>query len=88
MYVGCVYSTFWWVGLIQQIDREYGDLKIDFMHPHGPRKNFIWPRTEDTCFIPLERILCRISVPLMETGRSYKISDEDFNSIVSEFQKH
>ena len=78
MYAGCVYNTFWLVGLIQKIDRKQGDLKIDFMHPRGPRKSFTWPNTEDTCFIPLERILCHISASLTET---YKISDEDFKHI-------
>ena len=33
-YVSCVYNTFWWIGLILEVDVELGDVKIDFLHPH------------------------------------------------------
>ena len=49
MYVSCVYNTFWWIGLITEIDQEQGDLKVEFMHPHGPEKTFKWPEVSDSC---------------------------------------
>ena len=32
-YVICLYDSFWWVGLVNQV-AEQGDVKIQFMFPH------------------------------------------------------
>ena len=81
-YVCCIYNTFWWIGLIIEIDQEQGDLEIEFMHPHGPKKTFAWPETSYTCHVTLQNILCCISPPSTVTGRSYQISDADYNNIM------
>ena len=76
--------------LILQVNEEYQDIKIDFLRPHGPHKAFHWPRDGNTCYVPTTNILCKISVPLSATatGRSYKITDEDYNNTVSSFEKY
>ena len=38
--VTCLYDSFWWVGLVTQVDVEQGDVKVQFIFPHGPRKTF------------------------------------------------
>ena len=38
--VTCLYDSFWWVGLVTQVDVEQGDVKVQLMFPHGPRKTF------------------------------------------------
>ena len=60
-------------------------VKVDFMHPHGPRKTFNWPESDDTCYVPTKNILCVISTPTTSTGRMYKITDEDYQKTVSAF---
>jgi len=35
-YVACVYEAEWWVGIILKVDKDQGDVRINFMHPHGP----------------------------------------------------
>ena len=85
-YVTCCYDSFWWVGLVTQVDINQGDVKIQFMSPHGPCKTFNWPETEDLCYVPIKNILCQISSPVTTTGRTYKITDEDYNSTLSAFQ--
>ena len=87
-YVSCIYNTFWWIGLILEVDVELGDVKIDFLHPHGPRKTFTWPVGGDTCHIPMKNILCSISAPLTATGRTYNILDVDYQNTVSASEKH
>ena len=75
--------------MVNYIDQQEGDVKIDFLHPHGPRKTFNWPSAGgDSCYVPLKNILCLISTPNTSTGRSYKICDTDFNKTVSAFDKH
>ena len=29
-------STFWWVGIVTEVNVHEGDFKIEFLHPHGP----------------------------------------------------
>ena len=37
----CIYNSFWWVGVVSLVDIAADNIiNIDFMHPHGPRKNF------------------------------------------------
>ena len=33
-------SMFWLVGIVTEVNVHEGDLKIEFLHPHGPRKTF------------------------------------------------
>ena len=35
-YVSCIYDTFWWVGIVTEVNAHEGHLKIKFLHPHGP----------------------------------------------------
>ena len=86
-FVSCRYDTFWWIGLIQNIDEDAGDLEIKFLHPHGPSRNFYWPSKEDLCYVPLTNILCLLSPPSTSTGRMYKILDDDYENTLKAFNK-
>ena len=50
--VSCIYDTFWWFGVVTEVNVREGDLKIKFLHPHGPRKTFSWPSVADKYFGP------------------------------------
>ena len=56
---------------------EFSDAKVQFLHPHGPATSFHWPKKDDTCWVPLEHILCVIPAPTT-TGLSsnYRIADD------------
>ena len=77
-YVSCIYDTFWWVGKVTKVNVHEDDLKIEFLHPHGPRKAFSWPSVPDKCFISVSKILCIIIAPTTTAGQIYQISDTDF----------
>ena len=64
------------------------DLKINFLHPHGPRKTFSWPSLADKCFVPTSNILCIISAPTTITGQLYQISDTDFEQTLKAYENH
>ena len=86
-FVSCRYDTFWWIGMIENIDENASDLKIKFLHPHGPSKSFYWPSRDDTCYVPITNILCLISPPSTSTGRTYKILDDDYDNTVLQNSK-
>ncbi len=86
-YITCIYNSFWWVGIVNKIDVEQGDVNVNFLHPHGPRKTFNWPQREDSCFVPMKNVLCIVS-PTTSTGRTYKINEEDYQKTVTAFDWH
>ena len=67
-YVSYIYDTFWWVGIVTEVNVHEGDLKTEFLHPHGPRKTFSWPSVANKCFVPVSNILCVITAPTTITG--------------------
>ena len=88
-FITCVYDSFWWVGMVEDINPEQGDMEVTFLHPHGPRKSFTWPTAADRCYVPLQNILCSILAPTISTdnGHSYEISDTDYQKTISAFEK-
>ncbi len=72
-YVACKYDEHWWLGNICETSEEEDDVRVKFMHPHGPSRAYSWPRREDLCWIPLVHIIKCINAPLTSTGRHYKL---------------
>ena len=88
LYVSCIYDTFWWVGIVTEVNVHEGDLKIEFLHPHGPSKTFSWPSVADKCFVLASNILFVITVPTTITGRMYQISDTDSEQTLKSYENH
>ena len=82
----CLYNSFWWVGLVTQVDVEQDVVKVQFMFPHEICKTFNWPETEDSCYVPIKNILCQISSPTTKTGQIYKITDKEYGKTISAYQ--
>ena len=40
-YLCVLYDGFWWVGIIQEVLAEHGDILVSFMHSHGPAKSLL-----------------------------------------------
>ena len=55
--IACNYDSFWWIGMIAEVDIHNGDLKIKCMHPRGPSKSFSWPSRDDYCWVPIVNII-------------------------------
>ena len=51
-FLSCIYDTFWRVAIVTEVKVHEDDLKIEFLHPHGPRKTFSWPSVADKYFGP------------------------------------
>ena len=80
-YVSCLYDNLWWIGLVMEIDRDSSELKVNFMHPHGPSNSFLWPNREDTCWVPIEHVICTLATPTTKSGRMYTINKDDMEKI-------
>ena len=61
---------------------EQGVVKVQFMFPHGPCKTFNWRETEGSCYMLVKNILCQIFSPTTTTGRTYKITNEEYDKTI------
>ena len=84
-YVSCKYDDKWWIGLVEDIDNVEQDCKVNFMHPSGPARNFYWPTRADICWVSDLDIICIIGIPKTLTGRTYNISEDEFELISRQF---
>ena len=53
-----------------EVNVHEGGLKIEFLHPHGPRKTFSWPSVADKCFVPATNMLCINTAPTAISARN------------------
>ena len=83
-YIACVYNVKWWVGLVEEVDKDNNDIYVNFMHPFGPSKTFFWPAREGKCHVAFSSICMILSNPSTTTGRSYNFAAKDLKDV----QKH
>ena len=57
-YVACIYDAKWWVGLVEEVDKCNNDILVNFMHPFGPSKTFIWSQPEYKCYVQGDSAKC------------------------------
>ena len=57
--------------MVLEENEQERDLHIKFMYPHGPSPSFTWPFVEDVCWVPRNRILCKIDTPATVSGGLY-----------------
>ena len=62
-YVTCLFNSFWWVGLVTQVDVEQGDFKVQFMFLYGSHRTFDWPETEDYAMCQSKTFFVRYLLP-------------------------
>ena len=75
-FVACKYDNFWWLGLISEINNTEKD------NAHVPSKSFTWPNRDDCCWVPFSNIIQVVKAPATRSGRTYEISNEDYESII------
>jgi hypothetical protein len=75
MYV-CMYDTFWWLGCVLSVSEESNDVKISFLHPHGPSASYIYPAMPHILRLPQSAILAKVSRNTA-TGRTYTLTSEE-----------
>ena len=78
----------WYFALVKNVCHEEEDAELIFLHPPGPAVSFFWPQREDCCFLPLDNILCIVSVPeTSSSGRTYYFAQNDVKLTELHFSK-
>ena len=72
--------------MVSEVNMNEQDVMVEFLHPHGSQKNFKWPRNPDGSLVPMQSILCTISVPVTTTERMYKTSDSESDNVVKSYE--
>ncbi len=80
-FVSCLYDSHWWVGIVEEIDKENQEICGNFMHPHGPSRSFFWTEHIDRCWVAINNVVCKINVPTTTSGRTYKLDEQDLSKI-------
>ena len=86
-YIACHYEKQWWIGIIEEVSSEEQDVLVNFLHPPGPARNFLWPKRPDTCWIPVTDVITKLQIPSTATGRTYQITNDEFPEITAAFSK-
>jgi hypothetical protein len=60
-FVTCMYDNFWWLGCVLSLSEESSDVKISFLHPHGPSASYIYPAMPHILRLPQSAILAKVS---------------------------
>lgn len=85
MYSGVLYEGGFYVGIIMAYNQENDDYHVRFMRKSGDSETtFVWPKHDDTCWVPANHILGAIEPPSIQgTGRSYNIPQETINRLTT-----
>ena len=62
-YVTCCFDGFWWLVLIDAVNKEEKDLTCKFLHPHRLSNQFHWPRGDDREYVPFNKVIMKIETP-------------------------
>ena len=54
-FVVCIYGNEWWLGCVLQLNGD--DVRVNFLHPHGPSPSFSYPHHPDILTVSVEDVL-------------------------------
>ena len=79
-YVTCVYESEWWLACVLSVDSDNAEVRLTFLHPHGPTSSYRYPVIPDILSVPVSDLLCRVS-PRTVTGRTYTITQKESREV-------
>ena len=53
--ITCICGEYWWLALVNEINREEKDVYCKFMHQHGYTENFYCPTRDDETYVSFTR---------------------------------
>lgn len=75
-YVVAVYDGNWWLACVEECMPSTGEVKLNFLHPHGPSPSFTFPFRPDRLVMDHQDVLLVVE-PVTATGRTYTLSTKD-----------
>lgn len=85
-YVTCIYDKEWWLACVLSVNYDTEEIKINFLHPHGPSSSFYFPEHPDVLQVTANTILTKVD-PRTVTGRTYKLSEDEMHSASIKLRK-
>ena len=86
-FYACKYENDWFIGVVKFVSMENDDVMFKFMHPKGFATHHFWPQRNDECWVPLQNILMKLSVPTSTlTGRNYSFDSAELNLLRNMFK--
>ena len=84
-FVTCLCDGDWWLACVLEISQESGQVKLTFLHPHGPSSSYKYPGNEDIRTVPMDHILTQVD-PRTRTGRVYTLSKKEIKTASEKLQ--
>jgi hypothetical protein len=75
-FVTCNYGNFWWLGCVLSVSEESNDVKVSFLHPHGPSASYMYSAMPHILRLPQSAILAKVSRNTA-TGRTCALTSEE-----------
>ena len=85
-YVACRYQEDWYIGQIEEVDKEDKEIKVNFMEK--TKNTYRWPNRADRLWVEAADILCFINepTPTGKSRRNFNIAAEDMAIITTLFK--
>ena len=71
-FVTCLYEENWWLACVLEVCSDNKEVKLTFLHPHGPSNSFKYPEPQNILNIPTGDILTLVD-PRTRSGRVYTL---------------
>ena len=79
---------FWWLALIEVVNKKEKDFTCKFLHPHGPCRQFHRTRGDDSGYVPSNKVIIKIQTPTTSAnGRPYFIIEEEKSKAQNSFER-
>ena len=85
-FVTCMYDENWWLACVLGVCSDTNQVKLTFMHPHGPSNSFKLPDPHDINTIPMESILTLVDPRTTRSGRVYSLTKKEMSCATERLQ--
>ena len=72
-FVTCLYEENWWLACVLEVCSANKEVKLMFLHLHGPSSSFKYPEPQNIHNIPMDDILTLVD-PRTRSGRVYSLT--------------
>lgn len=81
-YCIATYDAHWYLACVLEVKPESKEVRLSFLHPHGPATSFVYPSPSDELFVDASDVLMIVN-PITATGRTYTLPKSDIMRISS-----
>ena len=68
-----IYDEHWYLACVLEVKHESNEVRLSFLHPHGPANSFVYPAPPDELLLDASDVLMIVS-PTTITGGTYTLT--------------